>query len=278
MDKSNFIESFRSKVTYRYMWKLLYLLTFVVSARFLDLENFAFAYLPLLMAYFFMDFFDLNLNETDGKSVKKFCNTLSILSPMVGVFVGIIIMLLSFLFPTISIPLRLSASIVIFHSVKFTPETFYLSRGYEKRVHKIYAISQFVSTLFIIISLFFNLGYVSIIYGHMIFFIMTTTLLWTTFPFSLKPKIDKKTLSKIYEDWKVRFKEILYKNIIARGILIFIGVVYGLKEFSVIFLSYMIGHFMYREGSSYIVKLFRNKFNNMNFELFKINFRQKNDH
>ncbi len=263
------VKYFFTKSGYFYLWKSLELLTIIIAAHFLMINEFSIAFFPIILAYFFMSFFDVSMKETDAKKVKRFCNTLSLVSPLYGIFSAVMILAISFIYP-LMVPLRFAAAIVLFMSFKKTAEVFYLSRKRHEKVYFVNLISQVISSILLFVLLFFDFKGLSILISYLVFHIFSTIMLWVFFPFKIRSSLDKKSYREIFlsirENLKINIPRILtiYSPLIVVG---FFNQIY----FSYIFLAFTIGYFLYENMTIFVTDLFLERFVNMSYDMFKYN-------
>jgi hypothetical protein len=271
MEKQVKVKSFLNKISYYYMFRILEVL-FVMSLAFtMPIFEFGVAFLSLVFMYFFMYVLDFRIVDNDQKSLKKYCNNLSVLFPLKGVFAGLCLLGLSYVFPSLELALRLSAIVAFFMSLKSTPEVYYKLIGQEIKVYRSYFISQVVLMMVVSISLYFVNTYVSVIIGYALFFAIMMVLLWKDFPYKLKPKVNKVIIAKIVDEWRQRLFNRSINNLLEYGLLIYVALVYGIKEFATVYFVLLISNFFYRRVTIFFSRMFKNKFENISYDMFKLN-------
>ena len=237
----------------------------------LPIFDFGVAFLSIVFMYFFMYVLDFRIVDTDQKSIKKYCNNLSVLFPLKGVFAGLALLGLSYVFPSLELALRLSAMVSFFMSLKSTPEVYYKLIGQEVKVYKSYFISQVVLVITVSIALYFSNTYVPVIIGYSLFFAVLMILLWKDFPYKLKPKVNKIIITKIVNEWKERFFNRSINNLLEYGLLIYVALMYGINEFATVYFILLISNFFYRRVTIFFSRMFKNKFENISYDMFKLN-------
>jgi len=270
MEEEGVVKALLGNVSYLYLWKILNFLTIIFMAKFLPIDQFGIAFLTLTIIYFFTTFFGIRVKKlSEAKSIKKYCNTLIFLYPLIGAFIIVLLGLFKFIFP--GLPFMLASLIVLLISIKSTPDIFYRSRGYEPKLYRTYAFSQIIASIAIVTMYYFNLGYKAVLFGYILFYLISTIILWKDFPFKIKPKLDNKIVSDLSDDWKSHLINKSMVNMLTNGIMIFIALYYSLIDFSNLYLAYFIGYFLYENVTLFITRLLSLKFVNMSYDLFKLN-------
>ncbi|MBT3721175.1 oligosaccharide flippase family protein [archaeon] len=262
-------EYFFTKVSYLYIWRFIELLTIIGAAHFLSINEFSLAFFPIILAYFFMNFFDLTIKEHNPEKIKLFCNTLSLIAPLYGIFVALIIFIISLLYP-ITIPLRYASTIALFISFKKTAEVYFTSKKRNERIYFVNLISQIVSAILMFSMIYFGYESLAVLVSYLIYNLLTTILLWAFFPFKLKSKFNKEAFGEILLSLKSNLELKFTRNISTYAPLIIVGFLNKIY-FSYIFLGFWIGYFMYNNFTIFITDLFMDRFKNMSYDMFKYN-------
>jgi O-antigen/teichoic acid export membrane protein len=260
---------FFTKTGYLYSWRIIELITIILVARLLDINEFSIGFFAVITAYFLMSLFDITMEEKDSSKIRKYCNTLSMIYPLFGVFAAVIIFIISLLYP-FGFPLRLASIIALFISFKKTPEVFYKGRKRHEKIFSINMISQIISSILLIILIYFDLKELSIIISYIVYNVLTTLLLWSFFPFKIKSQFNKESYLNILDSLKSNFRVKTTRKIIAYLPLIVVGF-FNIEYFAYIYLSFIIGYFLYRNLTLFITSLFSDKFVSMNRDLFRYN-------
>ena len=263
------LQYFFTKSGYMYLWKFLELLTIIIAARFLTIIEFSESFFAIVLAYFLMSFFYVSMNETDTIKIKNFLNTLSLVSSLYGIFVGVILFVISMIYP-LTIPLRFATIIALFLGFRISAEIFYKSRNREEKVYFLKLISQVVASIVLFVLIYFNFKEISVLISYVVYNILTTIMLWTIFPFKIKSRFDKESYLTIISSVKSNLKINLTKNISLYAPLIIVGF-YNRIYFSYIYLAFVIGYFLYKNLTIFITDLFKEKFLKMSYDMFKYN-------
>lgn len=264
------VQFFFTKVSYLYLWRFMELFTILVSAHFLTINEFSIGFFAVLLPYFLMSFFNINMIEKDSSEIKKFCNTLSLVYPLIGVFVGVIIFVISLLYPSLAIPLRLATVIALFISFKKTAEVFYFSRKRHEQIYFFNMISQAVSSILLFVMIYLNQKELSVIVSYIVFNVITTILLWSFFPFKIRSRFYKEHYLNIFSSIKLNLKSDILKNTITYLPFVVVGF-FNREYFSYLYLGFVIGYFLYRNLTLFITDLFSTRFVNMSYDMFKYN-------
>jgi O-antigen/teichoic acid export membrane protein len=262
-----------NKVGYRYIWKFLELLTILILARILFIEDFGVAFLAMVLVYFLMSFLKLTYTEKDAAQTKGFYNALLLTAPALGIIIALFLFALSFSFEiqVIIDSLRFASVMLIFASFAVIPEIFFFSRQNQERVYKSYIISQILMAYLSITLAVAGYGYKAVLYGYILFFMLNALQLWRKFPFKLQPSFQNH--GQLRETLKTNFVRVGLSAMLRHGVLLFSALLIGIHDFAYIFLAYYLGFFLYENITVFLTEqlmpIFRKSLDNP--DLFRFN-------
>ncbi|AJF60940.1 TPA: hypothetical protein HA239_03140 [Candidatus Woesearchaeota archaeon] len=255
-----------SKVGYFYLWKSLEIIAILFFARFLSRPDFAIAFIPLLTLTFLTSFLDTARHSSGENEENKFYNVLNIISIFLGIVIAGIMILLSSVSSQLYISFMLSSAIAIFIGLKTMPEVYYLDKS-PKKVYRAYSRAYTIALPLMAVLVLFKFGFYSAIAGYLAVQAIAAFLLWKNFPIKIKLEKHRAELNRILiQLWKGMLGiDLVYVVLILTGFFI------GLREFSFLFISFVIGSFLYRNITLFLAGHLQNKFAEMGYDVFKFN-------
>lgn len=232
---------FVARLTFRYAWKFTELLTLLILARMLNVEQFGLGFFSLTMIYFLISLVKFC---PGNKENKQLYNTLSVVAPIVGFsFLGVLFVISIFLSGQTAEAMRLAAVIVMFSSFVITPEIFY--RQHSTRIYKSYTLLQAFTSAVALVLAYLGFGYKAIAIPYILFYLGNTFILWSVFPIDLEPRVSTDVLREIFTAWKSSVPNNLVASLVAYGPLLLTGILFGMGSFAFLYLAYCVGFFLY---------------------------------
>lgn len=257
------------EISFRYIWKVVELLTVIILARILDIRDFGAGFLIVTIYYFITSFYKIGFHEKSTAKIKKFFNTLSVAAPLFGILLAGSIFLFSLIYDSLNI--RLLSILILLQSLTITPETFFASRNEYHKLYKSYAYSQIVMSIVAIVLAQIRFGYIAVISGYVMYNLTNALILWSMFPFKLKPKIDISIVKNIWTDISSKFFNYSLTTLLAYGVLLYSAIT-GIVNFAYLYLGFLLGFFLYENVTLYANSLLIRKFVELSGESFKYNF------
>ena len=255
-----------SSVGYFYLWRFLEIISILFFGRFLSRSDFAIAFIPILTVSFFASFLGLvKLDFKKEDKLKRMCSTFSLFSLVTGVVIAFIMQMIP-ASGQLNFSFMVSSAILIVISLKMMPEVFYLKTS-PKKVYRAYSNAYLVALPISAILVFFKYGHYAVLLAYFIIQLITAYSLWKNFPIKISFRPYKEEVREIFSQFvnsalKIDF---IYVVLILSGILI------GFREFSFLFMSYVIAYFLYKSITLFLTSYLREKFLEMGYDVFKYN-------
>lgn len=262
------VKELGSKMFYFYSWKITRVVLVILAAILLTPLDFGKIYLPLITISFFMHFFEFNVKDEE---VHKFCSTVSLIAPIVGMLIALLFLSISVFIPELSDSLKLSAAMAMFLGLKRTAELYYKNKDMFTKVYKIYFAAETTGLVLSLVLFSFGYGYISFLIGYLAFHVIGAFAIWWKFPIKVTAKVDKNVIKHMFTSWETRLPDNLLSSIYRNGLLIIVSIVFGLKEFAYLYLAFILGYFSYKNITTFITESLLKSFAKMNEEVFRYN-------
>jgi len=261
------------KTKYRMVWKIIELVNIIFLARILSIEEFGLGFFIMTLVFFITSFMKTGYPRHKDKE-KEFYNTLSIVSPALGMITTFALLIFSFfVHKDIRLLLRFGSAFIFLRSLTVMPEIFYFGRKRYNKIYHSYTTSQLIMGIISVVMAINGYGHQSILIGYLCFHVFNLLFLWYKFPFKVQPALDKEMMVEMARYLRRNFDSIITASTLSYGVLL-ISLIYGLKQFSFLYMAMYIGFFTYENLTLFINSIVLKKFFEVrdNIEQYKFNF------